>query len=229
MASSCSCNPRRSRRCRASTMRRLPSSRRSRGAGPTCPRTTAWSGGCRCSSLVGTCWRASCSRATSSACTRRRREASAHREQSTCCRRARRTAALDPLLPPAPPHPAFALARPPVHPPVHPPSIEGRASPLAAAGGLCQPAPPRHRAGRRAARGDLDTLTPHRAPRCDPPRRVKILGSTPCRVILSWCVIPCWWSFSGCGSRVRCPVTVCARVLKVHSHSVGGRLISLLF
>ena len=180
MASSCSCNPRRSRRCRASTRKRLPSSRRSRGAGPTCPRTTAWSGGCRCSSLVGTCWRASCSRATSSACTPRRREAAARREQSTCCRRARRTAALDPLLPPAPPHPAFALARPPVHPPVHlpvhPPSIERRASPLAAAGGLCQPAPPRHRAGRRAARGDLDTLTPHRAPRCDPPRRV-ILGS----------------------------------------------------
>ena len=176
MASSCSCNPRRSRRCRASTRKPLPSSRRSRGAGPTCPRTTAWSGGCRCSSLVGTCWRASCSRATSSACTRRRREASAHREQSTCCRRARRTAALDPLLPPAPPHPAFALARPPVHPPVHPPSIERRASPLAAAGGLRQPAPPRHRAGRRAARGDLDTLTPHRAPRCGPPRRV-ILGS----------------------------------------------------
>ena len=212
MASSCSCNPRRSRRCRASTMRRLPSSRRSRGAGPTCPRTTAWSAGCRCSSLVGTCWRASCSRATSSACTRRRREASTRREQSTCCRRARRTAALGPLLPPAPPHPAFALARPPVHPPVHPavhpPSIERRASPLAAAGGLCQPAPPRHRAGRRAARGDLDTLTPHRAPRCDPPRRV-ILRCNPCRVILSWCHPLCGVVLWLCGSSVEGPTGYC--------------------
>ena len=229
MASSCSCNPRRSLRCRASTMRRLPSSRRSRGAGPTCPRTTAWSGGCRCSSLVGTCWRASCSRATSSVCTPRRREAAARREQSTCCRRA--LAAPPPSTLSCPPHLPTPHSPSPALPCTLPctlPASRG-ASPLAAAGGLCQPAPPRHRAGRRAARGDLDTLTPHRAPRCDPPRRVKILGSTPCRVILSWCVIPCWWSFSGCGSRVRCPVTVCARVLKVHSHSVGGRLISLLF
>ena len=148
--SSYSCSPTHSPRCRASTRRRWPTSRRSRAAGPTCPRTTASSGGCRCRLLAGTSWRATCSRATSFGCTRRTREASAPREQSTCCRRARSRFRLAPH-PLAPHYPIPFRPRSPAHAPARPPSIEERASPLAAAGGLRQPAPPRHRAGRGAA------------------------------------------------------------------------------
>ena len=67
-------------------------------------------------------------------------------------------------LPPSPSPPL--LARPRL------PSAVVHTSPLTDAGGLRQPAPLRHRAGRRATRGDLDALAPHLAPRHDPPRRV---------------------------------------------------------